>query len=126
MVGIQVSNFSDGIYRVGLYKILLPTLFPAIHCVLSGQASLSSHSLNMATRNINNVYRGEDSLRNYFDPDQQPMIPMVELPQKLNPFYEDGVRVYAKMMSTLPANNIKCLPGMLSWAVSFPSTINRL
>lgn len=69
-------------------------------------------SLIMANRNANNVYKGADSLRNYFDPDQQPMIPMVELPRKLNPFYEDGVRIYAKMMSTLPANNVKSLPGM--------------
>lgn len=66
----------------------------------------------MTARNTNNVYKGADSLRNYFDPDQQPMIPMVELPQKLNPLYEDGVRIYAKMMSTLPANNVKSLPGM--------------
>ncbi|KAI7780766.1 hypothetical protein LA080_015557 [Diaporthe eres] len=66
----------------------------------------------MAARNKNNVYKGENSLRNYFDPDQQPMIPMVELPRKINPFYEDGVRIYAKMMSTLPANNVKSLPAL--------------
>ncbi|POS81270.1 cysteine synthase A [Diaporthe helianthi] len=66
----------------------------------------------MATRNKNNVYRGPESLRDYFDPDKQPMIPMVELPRKLNPFYEDGVRIYAKMMSTLPANNVKSLPAL--------------
>ncbi|KAJ0120631.1 cysteine synthase A [Diaporthe amygdali] len=66
----------------------------------------------MAARNTNNVYTGPDSLRDYYDPDQQPMLPMVELPQKLNPFYEDGVRIYAKMMSTLPANNVKALPAL--------------
>jgi hypothetical protein len=71
----------------------------------------------MATRNANNVYKGTDSLRDYFDPDQQPMIPMVELPVKLNPFYDDGVRIYAKMMSTLPANNVKSLPGMFDYVV---------
>ncbi|KAG6354322.1 hypothetical protein INS49_004927 [Diaporthe citri] len=37
---------------------------------------------------------------------------MVELPRKLNPFYEDGVRIYAKMMGTLPANNVKSLPAL--------------
>lgn len=79
-----------------------------------------SRNISMANRNTNNVYKGADSLRNYFDPDQQPMIPMVELPRKLNPFYEDGVRIYAKMMSTLPANNVKSLPGMFSWVVLLP------
>ncbi|KAL1856307.1 hypothetical protein Daus18300_010792 [Diaporthe australafricana] len=66
----------------------------------------------MTARNINNVYKGTDSLRNYFDPDQQPRIPMVEIPRKLNPFYEDEVRIYVKMMSTLPANNVKALPAL--------------
>jgi cysteine synthase A len=58
-----------------------------------------------------NVYTGPDSLRNYHDPDQQPPLPLVEVPLSLNPFRGDGVRIYAKMMSTLPANNVKALPG---------------
>lgn len=66
----------------------------------------------MSETNPYNVYHGEDSVRNYYDPDLQPMIPLVEIPRKLNPFYDDGVRIYAKMMSTLPANNVKALPGM--------------
>lgn len=67
----------------------------------------------MGERNLNNVYKGTDAIRNYYDPDQQPMIPLVEVPQRLNPFYDNGVRIYAKMMSTLPANNVKALPGTL-------------
>ena len=58
-----------------------------------------------------NIYKGPDSLRNYFDPDEQPPLPLVELPEKLNPYYSDGVRVYAKMMSMHPANNVKAMPG---------------
>jgi len=61
-----------------------------------------------------NVFAGPDSLRNYHDPDQQPPLPLVEVPRNLNPFREDGVRIYAKMMSTLPANNVKALPGTRS------------
>jgi len=72
---------------------------------------LLSSELKMSAGNPFNVYRGPDSLRDYYDPDQQPMIPLVEIPRKLNPFYEDGVKIYAKMMSTLPANNVKALPG---------------
>ena len=47
----------------------------------------------------------------YFDPDLQPPLPLVELPAKLNPFKDDNVRIYAKMATALPAQNIKCLPG---------------
>ncbi|KAK3936024.1 tryptophan synthase beta subunit-like PLP-dependent enzyme [Diplogelasinospora grovesii] len=62
--------------------------------------------------NPNNVYKGADSLRKYFDPDFQPPLPLVEIPDKLNPFRSDGVRIYAKMMTCLPANNVKCLPAI--------------
>lgn len=61
-----------------------------------------------------NVFTGPDSLKNYYDPDLQPPVPLVEIPRKLNPFHDDGVRIYAKMMSTLPANNVKALPGQSS------------
>jgi len=66
----------------------------------------------MAARNLLNAYSGPDALRNYFDPDCQPMIPLVEIPQSLNPFYNDGVRIHAKMMSMHPSNNVKIMPGM--------------
>lgn len=61
--------------------------------------------------NHKNVYTGPDSLRHYFDPDHAPPLPLVELPPYLNPYYDDGVRIYAKMMSCHPANNIKSMPG---------------
>ncbi|RMJ28670.1 cysteine synthase B [Aspergillus sp. HF37] len=57
-----------------------------------------------------NVYRGPNGLKEYFDPDSQPPLPLVELPAHLNPYYEDGVRVYAKMMTMHPANNVKAMP----------------
>lgn len=60
-----------------------------------------------------NVYSGPDSLRDYHNPDKQPPLPLVEIPLSLNPFRQDDVRIYAKMMSTLPANNVKALPGTL-------------
>lgn len=59
-----------------------------------------------------NVYVGPDSIAKYYDPDIQPPLPLVELPSALNPFRGDGVRIYAKMMSMHPANNVKALPGM--------------
>lgn len=65
----------------------------------------------MAPRNYLNAYSGPNALRDYFDPDCQPMLSLVELPPSLNPFYNDGVRIHAKMMSMHPANNVKLFPG---------------
>ncbi|KAG8525193.1 uncharacterized protein KY384_008837 [Bacidia gigantensis] len=59
-----------------------------------------------------NTFKGTDSLRKYFDPDAQPPLPLVELPEKLNPFRGDGVRIYAKMLTALPAQNVKALPAL--------------
>jgi len=47
----------------------------------------------------------------YFDPDRQPLLPLIELPDKLNPFKQDNVRIYAKMATASPAHNIKFFPG---------------
>lgn len=71
---------------------------------------------SMNTTNQLNVYSGEDSLKKYYDPDYQPPLPLVEIPACLNPYRKDGVRIYAKMMTVLPANNVKALPGRyLGW-----------
>lgn len=67
----------------------------------------------MAESNPLNVYTGHDSLRKYYDPERQPLLPLVEVPQVLNPFHTQGVRIYAKMMNALPAHNVKALPGRL-------------
>jgi hypothetical protein len=58
-----------------------------------------------------NVYSGPRALQTYFDPDAQPMLPLVELPAKLNPFLDSGVHIFAKMLTALPAQNVKALPG---------------
>lgn len=68
----------------------------------------------MTVKNPLNVFKGPDSLRQYFNPDEQPPLPLVELPEKLNPFLKDGVRIYAKLLTTLPAQNVKALPGKTS------------
>ncbi|KAI5791566.1 tryptophan synthase beta subunit-like PLP-dependent enzyme [Pyronema domesticum] len=64
----------------------------------------------MAAVNPLNVYKGRDSMVQYYDPNSCPPVPLVEIPDKLNPFRGDGVRIYAKMLSCLPANNVKSLP----------------
>ncbi|KAH8731929.1 tryptophan synthase beta subunit-like PLP-dependent enzyme [Phaeosphaeriaceae sp. PMI808] len=66
----------------------------------------------MTANNPLNVYSGTDAVRKYFDPDSSPFLPLIEVPQALNPFYGDGVRIFAKMMSMHPANNVKIMPAM--------------
>lgn len=58
-----------------------------------------------------NVFSGVDSISQYFDPDNLPLLPLVEVPSKLNPFRDENVRIYAKMLTAHPAHNVKALPG---------------
>jgi cysteine synthase len=59
-----------------------------------------------------NVFSGPDSIARYFDPDNLPLLPMVEIPTKLNPFRSDNVRIYAKILTAHPAQNVKALPAL--------------
>lgn len=65
----------------------------------------------MKERNHLNVYKGPYSVKDYFNPDVAPLLPLVELPESLNPYRQDGVHIYAKMMTMHPANNVKAMPG---------------
>ncbi|KAM4054578.1 pyridoxal-phosphate dependent enzyme [Hirsutella rhossiliensis] len=56
------------------------------------------------------VYKGPDAVRNYFDPEIAPPTPLVEIPDCLNPYRRHGIRIYAKMMTMHPANNVKAIP----------------
>ncbi|KAH9986979.1 tryptophan synthase beta subunit-like PLP-dependent enzyme [Xylariaceae sp. FL0662B] len=66
----------------------------------------------MSLSNPLNVYKGPNSVREYFDPDVGPPLPLVEIPERLNPYRQDGVRIYAKMMTMHPANNVKSMPAL--------------
>ncbi|GJC87789.1 putative siderophore biosynthesis protein SbnA [Colletotrichum liriopes] len=66
----------------------------------------------MVESNHLNVYTGPNSVKNYFDPDTAPPIPLVEIPDSINPYRKHGVRIYAKMMSMHPANNVKAMPAL--------------
>lgn len=58
----------------------------------------------------NNVFLGKNAILDFLNPKNHVMIPLVELPKELNPFYDDGVRIFVKLMNTLPLLNIKSLP----------------
>lgn len=66
----------------------------------------------MATNNPLNVFKGPDALAQFFDPDRNPPLPLVELPDALNPMRKDGIRIFAKMLTQLPAQNVKSLPAL--------------
>ncbi|KAJ6477657.1 tryptophan synthase beta subunit-like PLP-dependent enzyme, partial [Mycena sanguinolenta] len=53
---------------------------------------------------------GLNALKDFYDPDKAPPVALVELPN--HPFESDGVEIYAKMLSLLPAANVKSLPAL--------------
>ncbi|KAJ6789165.1 hypothetical protein PWT90_03289 [Aphanocladium album] len=73
---------------------------------------MAAEAKTMKETNNLNVYKGPESIRDYFDPDTAPPLPLVEVPASLNPYHGDGVRIFAKMMSMHPANNVKCMPAL--------------
>ncbi|HTZ90049.1 MAG TPA: pyridoxal-phosphate dependent enzyme [Alloacidobacterium sp.] len=60
--------------------------------------------------NPKNVFAGPDSLKSFLDPDRNPPLPLVELPESLNPFAAQKVRIFAKLLYLLPLLNLKSLP----------------
>ena len=79
----------------------------------------------MTSVNPLNVYSGPDAVQKYFDPDIHPPLPLIEIPQVLNPYHGDGVRIFAKMMSMHPANNVKIMPGKSRSPVSTMLELTR-
>lgn len=63
-------------------------------------------------QNALNVFSGKEAVKEFLHPDNHPMLPLVEIPECLNPFAADGVRIYAKLMNVLPLANIKSLPAL--------------
>lgn len=59
-----------------------------------------------------NTFEGKNAIKDFLNPDKNPMIPLVEIPDHCNPFAKDGVRVFAKLMNTLPLANVKSLPAL--------------
>jgi cysteine synthase len=58
------------------------------------------------------VFAGPRAIQEFLDPDQQPPLPLVEIPRNLNPYWQDNVRIYAKLMYLLPLLTIKSLPAL--------------
>lgn len=65
------------------------------------------------------LFAGKDSVWDYLNPKNLPIIPLVELPDELNEFREHGVRIFAKQLQLLPLFNVKSIPAysMISQAL---------
>ncbi len=59
---------------------------------------------------IKNLFDGKNAILDYINPDKNPPTPLIELPIQLNPYKDKGVRIFAKLMNTLPLMNVKSLP----------------
>lgn len=57
-----------------------------------------------------NTFEGSNAVLDFLNPDNVPYTPLVEIPDHLNPYRKDGVRVFAKLMNALPLANVKSLP----------------
>ena len=57
-----------------------------------------------------NVFRGKNSIKDYLNPSKLSYMPLVEIPEVINPYYEDGVRIYAKLMTFIGLHNVKAIP----------------
>ena len=58
------------------------------------------------------VFAGPHALRDFLNPDNHPPLPLVEIPDRLNPLRERGVRIFGKLMYLLPLLSIKSLPAL--------------
>ena len=61
-------------------------------------------------QNQNNVFEGPADIRDLLNPGKLSYLPLVELPESLNPFVSDKVRIFAKLMYMSPLANVKAVP----------------
>jgi cysteine synthase A len=63
----------------------------------------------IALQNKVNVFTGPSAVRYFLHPQHSVPAPLVELPESLNPYHKDGMRIMAKLMYLTPLFNIKLL-----------------
>ena len=63
-------------------------------------------------KNNLNTFKGKNAIKDFLNPDKNPMIPLVELPSYCNPFAKDNVRIFAKLMNMVPLANVKSLSAL--------------
>jgi cysteine synthase len=78
---------------------------------LEEQSGLNTNERHTSERR-RGLFLGTTAIRDFLDPDNHPLLPLIELPDRLNPFREQGVRILAKAMYLLPLLSIKSLPAL--------------
>ncbi len=58
----------------------------------------------------NNFFSGREAVKDFLNPENAPMLPLVELPRDYYELWRRKIFVYAKLMSFLPLHNSKSLP----------------
>ncbi len=61
---------------------------------------------------VNNMFSGPGAIRDLLNPEFNPPLPLVELPESLNPLAGRKVRIYAKLLYLVPLLNLKALPAL--------------
>lgn len=73
---------------------------------------MNAREQTLPSRAESGVFAGPDALRDFLNPENHPPLPLVELPDRLNPLRVRGVRIFAKPMYLLPLLSIKSLPAL--------------
>ncbi|MEM6998092.1 MAG: pyridoxal-phosphate dependent enzyme, partial [Patescibacteria group bacterium] len=58
---------------------------------------------------MRSLFQGKSAITDFLNPRNHPSTPLVELPESLTPGHDKGVRIYCKMMTSLPLMNVKSL-----------------
>ena len=66
--------------------------------------------MKTSEQKVLNTFEGNTAVLDFLNPDNAPYVPLVEIPDHVNPYRKDGIRVFAKLMNALPLANIKSLP----------------
>jgi cysteine synthase len=59
-----------------------------------------------------NVFEGPDSIKEFLYPESSLPTPLVELPDRLNPFHGNAIRIFAKLAFLSPLLNVKAFPAL--------------
>jgi len=70
----------------------------------------AEHPVTTASRP--GVFEGPNAVRDFLNPENHPALPLVELPDRLNPLRAQNVRIFGKLMYLLPLLNIKSLTAL--------------
>ncbi len=57
-----------------------------------------------------NVFKGAKAIEKFLNPGKHAMMPLVELPESLNPYARHRVRIFAKLMNFSALGNVKAVP----------------